>query len=257
MITGLDAMNQQNATMARLLYIKVDSIIVIVSYLLGSIPFGYLVARMGGVDIRKQGSGNVGATNVMRVMGKGPGYTVFVCDALKGLAAVIAANHIAAHYSMMLSQTHNVYLGSTLTIVHDTFVARLPDGIGPVSAAIACIIGHNFPVWLGFKGGKGMATSLGVLLGMIPLSALICLGLWVAVFFSTRYVSLASIAASIALPVVTLMLMLMGEIHGWPYFYFTVAACLLAIWRHRENIVRLANGTENRFVKKPKEAPPQ
>jgi glycerol-3-phosphate acyltransferase PlsY len=129
--------------------------------------------------------------------------------------------------------------------------------IAAISAAIACIIGHNFPVWLGFKGGKGMATSAGVLIGMMPLTAMGCMMVWAAVFFTTRYVSLASIAASVALPLVTMILLLTGLLQGWPYFYFAVAACILAVWRHRSNIVRLANGTENRFDKKPKPAPAQ
>jgi glycerol-3-phosphate acyltransferase PlsY len=141
-------------------------------------------------------------------------------------------------------------MGVSHEIYHQTYFVRLPEAIGAISAAIACIIGHNFPVWLGFKGGKGMATSAGVLIGMMPETAAGCMLVWAAVFFATRYVSLASIAAAVALPVITMILLLTGFLYGWPYFYFAVAACILAVWRHRSNIVRLVNGTENRFVKK-------
>jgi glycerol-3-phosphate acyltransferase PlsY len=134
---------------------------------------------------------------------------------------------------------------------------RLPEAIAAISAAIACIIGHNFPVWLGFKGGKGMATSGGVLIGMMPITAMGCVTVWAIVFLTTRYVSLASIAAAVALPVITMLLLLSGWLYGWPYFYFAVLACVLAVWRHRANIVRLMNGTESRFEKKPgTEQPP-
>ncbi|MGA3171248.1 MAG: glycerol-3-phosphate 1-O-acyltransferase PlsY [Chthoniobacteraceae bacterium] len=253
----LAEIDPQNAFAARFFWLKAGGLIVMIGYFLGSIPFGYIIAKMSGVDIREHGSGNIGATNVMRVLGKGPGYTAFVLDALKGLAAVLVAKYIADYHSINIVEVHQVYIGDSLSIERSTYFIKLPEAIGAVMAAIACIIGHNFPVWLGFKGGKGMATSLGVLIGMIPLSAAICLGLWVAVFLTTRYVSLASIAASIALPVATVVLLMLGYIHGWPYFYFTVAACILAVWRHRPNIVRLMNGTENRFVKKPKEDAPR
>jgi len=245
----------QNAFAVRFFWLKVGGLIVMIGYFLGSIPFGFIIAKMRGVDIREHGSGNIGATNVMRVLGKGPGYTAFALDALKGLVAVLLAKYVADYHTINIVQEHHVYIGANLSIERSTYFITLPEAIGAVMAAISCIIGHNFPVWLGFKGGKGMATSLGVLVGMIPLSGAICLGVWVAVFLATRYVSLASIAASIALPVATVTLLVLGYIHGWPYFYFTVAACILAVWRHRPNIVRLMNGTENRFVKKSKEEP--
>jgi len=245
-------LDPQNTFAARFFWLRMDGLIVTIGYLLGSIPFGYLVARAHGMDIREQGSGNIGATNVMRVLGKKAGYTVFACDALKGLIAVIAAKYIALHYSLPLTQAHHSFAASGSAIYHDIYFVRLPEPIAAISAAIACMIGHCFPVWLGFKGGKGMAVAAGVLIGMMPLTAMTCMAFWAAVFLATRYVSLASIAASIALPVVTMIFLLTGIVHGWPYFYFTVAASILAVWRHRSNIVRLMNGTENRFVKKPK-----
>jgi glycerol-3-phosphate acyltransferase PlsY len=192
----------------------------------------------------------------MRVLGKKPGYSVFACDALKGLLAVMAGKYLADHHSLTVSQAQTAYHGVDLAIYHTTYFVKLPESIGAISAAIACILGHNFPVWLGFKGGKGMATSAGVLIGMMPETAMGCMLVWAAVFFTTRYVSLASIAAAIALPVITMLLLLTGVLYGWPYFYFAAAACMLAVWRHRSNIVRLINGTENRFVKKPKGEPP-
>ena len=235
----------------RFFWFRMDGLTVLLSYLLGSIPFGYLVARAHGMDIRQHGSGNIGATNVLRVLGKKPGYTVFACDAVKGLLAVIIGKYIAVHYSITVS-TPLLHSATGGAIIHNTYIVRLPEAIAAVTAAIACIIGHNFPIWLGFKGGKGMATSAGVLIGMMPLTAAGCMAVWIVAFFATRYVSLASILAAIALPVITMLLLLTGNLYGWPYFYFAVAACLLAVWRHRSNIGRLLNGTENRFEKKPK-----
>lgn len=249
-MTLLALVDPENSFPVRFYYLKVDSLILTIGYLLGSIPFGYLVAGFRGIDIRRHGSGNIGATNVLRVLGKGPGYTVFTCDALKGWLAVRIGSHIALSYPALSREVYHG--GVSQTIYHYIYFTRLPESIGAISAAIACIIGHNFPVWLRFKGGKGMATSAGVLIGMMPWTAASCMLLWLVVFFATRYVSLASIAASIALPVSTMIFLLLGIVHGWPYFYFAVAACILAVWRHRSNIVRLINGTENRFVKKPK-----
>jgi len=243
---------QQDLFAARFFWFRIDALIVAIGYLLGSIPFGYLVAKSRGVDIRQHGSGNIGATNVLRTLGKGPGYTVFACDALKGLIAVLIGSHIASSHSQVISEAAHAYQGANLVVTHSTYFIRLPEAIGSISAAIACIIGHNFPVWLKFKGGKGMATSAGVLIGMMWQVALTCVILWLIVFKAMRYVSLASIAAAVMVPVSTMVFLLLGIMHGWPYFYVAVVACGLAVWRHRANIVRLANGTESRFVKKPK-----
>jgi len=253
---NLEGIEPHQLFAVRFFWMKIDGLIVTIGYLLGSLPFGYIVGKAHGMDIRQHGSGNIGATNVMRVLGKKPGYTVFACDALKGIIAVIAGKLIADHQSITVSQAQTAYQGANLAIFHSTYFVKLPESIGAISAAIACIIGHNFPLWLGFKGGKGMATSAGVLIAMMPETAAGCMLVWAAVFLSTRYVSLASIAAAIALPLITMLLLITGFIFGWPYFYFAVAACILAIWRHRSNIVRLLNGTENRFVRKPKEEQP-
>ena len=193
------------------------------AFLLGSIPTGYLVARAKGVDIRKHGSGNIGATNVFRTLGKPLGIFVFLIDALKGFAAV----WLAAQFSD----------GS--------------DWAGIV-AAVAVIAGHNYTPWLGFKGGKGIATSAGVLLALMPWAVLAIAVVWVLVFKISRYVSLASICAAAALPVAVGLLWFSGCGGNGPLLAFSLAISALAIWRHRTNIQRLRAGTESRFERKTK-----
>lgn len=199
----------------------------IAGFLLGSIPTGFLVAKSRGIDIRQHGSGNIGATNVLRTLGKGPGYFVFVGDALKGVLAVLAAGWIA------------------------TLLKNGGDW-APILGGIGCILGHNFTPWLGFKGGKGVATSAGVLLALFhPLVLLAVLAVWLVVFFLSRYVSLASISAGIALPICVLI----AITFGWgslPGFIFSVVVAALLVLRHKTNIQRLLAGTESRFEKKPK-----
>jgi len=186
----------------------------IASYLLGSIPTGFLWAKTRGIDIRTVGSGNIGATNVMRALGKGPGIAVLVIDALKGFVPVFFAPRI-------FGGDHN------LQIVCCVFV----------------IAGHNWTCWLKFKGGKGIATSAGALLAMLPLPLLCALGVWLVVFGVGRYVSLASIAAAVALPVATWFLK--------PAFTaFTAVLAGIAIVKHESNIRRLLAGTENRVAKR-------
>jgi glycerol-3-phosphate acyltransferase PlsY len=201
------------------------------AFLLGSIPSGFLVAKARGVDIRQHGSGNIGATNVLRTLGKGPGLLVFALDLLKGLGAVVAAKFFA-------------------TSAWDAPVA-LPASAAGITAAVAAILGHNYTPWLGFKGGKGIATSAGVLLGLMPLVLAVGLAVWAAVFLGTRYVSLASIAAALSLPVTTATLVFSGRADP-PLLAFAAAAAALAVFRHRSNIRRLMDGTESRFTPKPK-----
>jgi glycerol-3-phosphate acyltransferase PlsY len=196
-------------------------------YLLGSIPFGLLVARSQGVDIRKTGSGNIGATNVWRVMGRKWGMTTFLCDFGKGLLAVLIARQLAAHWVPAAHADDVNYAG--------------------IAAAIGCILGHSFPVWLGFKGGKGVATSLGVIAGMMPLASLSIFLVWLIVLKVTRYVSLASIMAALSLPLFVVAFLFLGWMHGWAAFYFSVAATILVVVRHTGNIRRLLAGTENRM----------
>jgi glycerol-3-phosphate acyltransferase PlsY len=221
------------------------TLIVLLAYLLGSIPFGLLVARSQGVDLRAHGSGNIGATNVWRVMGKKWGLVTFFADAAKGWLAVVLAMMFARHWWLHEALPHGHEHVALVDAGHVGFV-----GIG---AAIACILGHNFPVWLKFKGGKGVATSLGVIFGMMPLVSLIVLGIWVVVLKASRFVSLASLIAAVSLPIVVIVLMILGPAHGWAavdswaYFYFSVAAALMVVRRHQPNIKRLVAGTELRF----------
>ena len=195
-------------------------------YLIGSIPSGFLVARAKRIDIRQHGSRNIGAANVARVMGKNWGYLVGVCDFLKGFLAVKLGLVLASYF-----------LFSTV--------------LGGVVAAIASVLGHNYPVWLGFKGGKGVATSGGAVLGLFPPLIFFSAGaVWVAVFLISRYTSLASITAAVGLPIAVLLIAAKTGTDFWLLLGFSVLISALAIWRHRANIVRLLNGTENRFGKK-------
>jgi glycerol-3-phosphate acyltransferase PlsY len=220
----------------------VVALILVVSYLLGSIPSGLLISKSQGLDIREHGSRNIGATNVWRIMGKKWGLLAFFSDTLKGWLAVTVGVWLAAHF------------GVTEHLPHDKIaVKHLPPDYAGITAALGCILGHNFPVWLRFKGGKGVATSLGVIIGMMPLVALFIFAVWGLVLKLTRYVSLASIIAAFSLPVAVIALMFFGPaqgwaaVHGWGNFYFAVAAAALVFKRHTPNIKRLIAGTELRF----------
>jgi len=194
------------------------------AYLLGSIPFGFLAGRLNGRDLRREGSGNIGATNALRVLGKGWGYSVFALDFLKGFAAVKAALLFAGDY-------------------------------GGIIAAVFVLLGHNFPVWLKFKGGKGISTSGGIILGLFPWPVfVISISVWGLSFLISRYVSIASLLGSTTLPT----LMLIFVFNGWTTWPLTITSIVmwaLAIWRHRGNIQRLLAGTEPRFERKKKLGP--
>lgn len=207
------------------------------SYLLGSIPFGYLIGRAKGVDIRKQGSGNIGATNLGRVLGRKWGYLGFVFDFAKGLAPALYAGR-------MLRQ---MFANS------DGAVLPQQAQWAWLIIAAAAILGHMFPIYLRFKGGKGVATSLGVLIGIFPyltITAVFAALVWFAVWGMTRYVSLASIITAIAFPAG--FALIVSRVQAWtitdlwPLFAFTCAIAALVILRHRSNISRLIQGTENR-----------
>src|ERR1700760_4592013 len=154
-----------------------------ISYLIGSVPSGYIAGRIAGIDIRKAGSGNIGATNVTRTLGKKYGYPVFAADFGKGLLTVFVANRISLH------------AGATSVALYD------------VVAAVFCVIGNAFPVWLGFRGGKGVAVSAGLLFALMPLAGVIVILIWVALFYLTGYVSLASLVAATMLPVAAYVLL--------------------------------------------------
>ena len=207
----------------------------LLGYLLGSLPTGYLVGRLRGIDIREHGSGNIGATNVVRVLGKKPGYFVFFCDALKGFLAVFLSCHLAVwQVALGVGVTEKVMI------------------LAGIVGALACILGHNFPVWLKFRGGKGVATTVGVLLGLMPAAVGVAAVIWGTCFYLFRYVSLASLLGAASLPVTVWVLTSRhGSLGGSnPLFWFSVAAAALIFWRHRANIGRLLNGTESRFARK-------
>lgn len=189
----------------------------LVSYLAGSIPTGFLWARARGIDIRTVGSGNIGATNVMRALGKGPGITVLLIDAAKGYLPVWLA-------PLCWTAADERWL--------------------QIVCCLGVIAGHNWTCWLKFKGGKGIATSAGALLAFLPGPLGCAVAAWVLVFAVSRYVSLASIVAAIVIPLATWWLE--GD---RLLLLFTAALGLLAIYKHRSNIQRLLAGTENRMGK--------
>jgi glycerol-3-phosphate acyltransferase PlsY len=203
------------------------ALIIIASYLLGSIPFALLIAKHYGVDIRKVGSGNVGATNVTRSVGKGAGRFCFFCDFAKGA------------------------LPPALVLI---FAPCLPQWCA-AAAGVAAILGHVFPVFLKFKGGKGISTAAGAIFSLAPLPILCAIIIWIIVFKISGFVSLGSIVAAASLPCFTIAFALADIKLGSNVAtsrlmcIFTVIIAILAIWRHRENIQRLIAGTESSFKK--------
>lgn len=210
--------------------------VIVIAYLLGSIPFGYLIVRATqGADIRETGSGGTGATNVSRRAGKASGVLTLLLDALKGAAAVAIAKivlglPIFGEGALAGSSNENAYW----------WVA---------SAAIAVIVGHIFPVWLRFRGGKGVATGVGVFLMLAPLAVAIAGLIFVLVVWRTRYVSLGSILAVVAIPLFVLLRSVFVQPVGYfaPIMTTAMAGAMLIVFAHRENIERLMKGTENRF----------
>jgi glycerol-3-phosphate acyltransferase PlsY len=194
----------------------------LIAYLLGSIPFGFIAGRVAGVDVRQHGSGNIGATNTLRVLGKKYGYAVFAADVLKGFLAVRIALWLA-----QFNPSASYFVG--------------------ILAALFVVVGHSFPVWLGFRGGKGVAAAAGACLGLLPVATFIALIVWIAVFFLFRFVSLASIVAAIALP---LSAWLLGNARDPIILGFSLLIAALIIVRHSGNIVRLLQGREPRFDRK-------
>jgi glycerol-3-phosphate acyltransferase PlsY len=196
-----------------------EALVLALAYLLGSIPFGYLAGRLRGVDIRKTGSRNTGATNVFRTLGRGMGIAVMAADILKGLAAVLIAR-------------------------------ALLDDPWPLAAAALAVAGHVFPVWLRFRGGKGVAVAAGALIGVMPLVSLTLVALWVAIVVTTRYVSLASVVCALAL---TPLAWLYGN--DWPSIALAGVVALAILVRHRGNLKRLARGQELRIdLRRPRRA---
>jgi len=207
------------------------------AYLLGSIPFGFLVAKAKGIDIRAVGSGNIGATNAMRVLGKPAGIFVLLMDVLKGYVACaflapMIFNWLIPHYSGFFRYFHDMPV---------EFQTRFY-----VVAGIFAVLGHNYTCWLKFKGGKGIATTAGVYLALAWPAVLIGLVVFVLAVLLTRYASVGSIAAAIALPVTVWVMMPHNMFLG----IVTTALGVLAIYKHKSNIQRLRAGTESRLGKK-------
>src|SRR5436190_3074115 len=195
----------------------------VLGYFLGSIPSGFLMAKTRGIDIRATGSGNIGATNVFRALGTPAGVLVLLADALKGWTAVAIVAPLMCDW---------------------TYAAASPQAREwfRIVAGLAAVLGHNYTCWLYFKGGKGIATSAGVLVALVPWALLIILCVWIIVFALSRYVSLASIAASATLPFATWLTGCSSTL-----IIITSAMTVLAIYKHKSNIQRLLQGTENRI----------
>jgi acyl phosphate:glycerol-3-phosphate acyltransferase len=197
------------------------------AYLLGSIPFALILGRLRGVDIRRTGSGNIGATNLSRALGRRWGIAAFALDFRKGLIPVVAAG----------------LLGSP---------GPIPGEIHPLHAQIACalaaVLGHVFPVWLGFRGGKGVATTFGALSGLVWPAALIAGAVWLVLFLATRTVSIASLGAAAAFPIATVIVFRDQPADlAWPADILAVLVAAIIIVRHRSNIHRLLTGQEGRL----------
>ncbi len=224
----------------------------LLAFFLGSIPCGLLIAKARGVDIRQHGSGNIGATNVLRVMGKKFGIPCLLLDVLKGFVPTLLAITLI-RFAGQPTGIAIPFLLPFAKIDNPQLIAQLMQ----VITGLCAILGHNYSPWVGFKGGKGIATSAGVVMALMPAALVILVLFWLLLFFITRYVSVASIGAVAVLPIITLW----GSWHHgriqdgtWnkPLFAFSVAVALLGIWKHRSNLQRLMAGTENRFEKKAK-----
>ena len=209
--------------------IVIYSAIIVIGYLIGSIPFGFIIGKLHGIDIRKVGSGNIGATNVTRSVGKVAGKICFLLDFCKGLLPVLALN----------------------LLVGKGIITAPAGGVGTAVMILAVVLGHMFSCYLKFTGGKGIACAVGGLAAVVPLPALGAFLIWLAVFKLSGYVSLGSITGAVMLPV---LVWLSGVLKISPVqspgmmIFFTLLA-LVAVWTHRSNIKRLREGTENSFKK--------
>jgi glycerol-3-phosphate acyltransferase PlsY len=225
----------------------------LLAFLLGSIPFGLFIARAKGIDIRAHGSGNIGATNVLRVVGKKYGIGCLLLDMVKGFIPTVIGISLI-HYSGM----KNPLAIPALAAQAGNFPMSTAH-VFQVLTGLCAILGHNYSPWVGFRGGKGIATSAGVLIALMPAAVVILMAVWLLVFAIGRYVSLASIVAALVLPLLTLWgSWFHGKIQNgtWnkPLFAFSILIGVLAVWKHRANIQRLRAGTENRFNRKGKTA---
>ncbi len=214
---------------------------VIGAYLLGSIPFGLLIAKAHGKDLRSIGSGNIGATNVSRALGRKWAYLCFVLDVLKGMVPMLATSILVSRYSILDEQRAS-------SIEYQVMLWLW------LAVGCAAILGHIFPIYVKFKGGKGVATSFGVALGLWPyytICASFAVAIWVVLVLIWRYVSLASIGASVTFPLVLIFAIILTPgwnfVNLWPLLIAATAIPLMVIVRHRENIKRLLAGTESKI----------
>jgi len=197
------------------------------AYVIGATPFGFLAGKIKGIDIRDHGSGNIGATNVMRTLGKPVGITVLILDILKGMAPVIIAKCVS------------------------------DSSLVAIASSIVAIMGHNYTFWLGFRGGKGIATTAGAVVAIIPFAIVFAVIAWLVTLKTTRYVSVASMAAAVAIPLEVLVEGLMRDRFDIAIFGFALFVCVLAIWKHRSNIGRLKRGEEPKTGSKTSPPPSQ
>lgn len=211
---------------------------VLAAYVCGSIPFGLLVGRLKGIDVRRHGSGNIGATNVGRVVGRNWGIAVFFLDAAKGFVPVL-----------LFGMAARSWLAEATTAAPSVFLLW-------AAVAAGSIVGHMAPLFLGFKGGKGVATSLGAILGLYPyftLPGLAAFALWVVLTLGSRYVSIGSVGAAVAFPILFAVLAAVrrevwgGAAHLWPLHLLAIIIAALVVYRHRGNLQRLARGVEPRI----------
>ncbi len=209
---------------------------VLAAYVIGAMPFGYWLSKLNGIDIREHGSGNIGATNVYRTLGAKTGISVFALDILKGFAPVFFGGRIIAP-----------------TLPEGLEHAGQWQGGALVALALAAIIGHNYTFFLGFKGGKGIATSAGVMLAFLPEVLAGSLTTWILMLYFSGYVALASIAAAISIiPLTVISGLTVRPPVNVPVVFFGLFASIMAIWRHRSNIKRLLAGEEDRFDRRSK-----
>lgn len=202
-------------------------IVAIIAYLIGSINFSIIISKkLAGFDVRQKGSGNAGTTNVLRSVGKKAALITLICDILKGVVAIGIA----------------LLVGNIVQNVDKALLVQL--------AGIFVVVGHTFPIFFGFKGGKGIATSLGILLMTNWQIGLICLVFALVLMVITRMVSVGSIAAAILFPVLVIFIdqnYIVPDANNWKYLIFSIVLCLIVLFNHRENIKRILNGTENKI----------
>ena len=224
-------------------------LIPIAAFLAGSVPFGLLIAKTKGINIREHGSGNIGATNVLRIVGKPYGILCLLLDFLKGfLPTLLAVNlFLISGKEIQLSLSALEPFATSFPKVDAWHAQSLI-----ILTGLFAILGHNYSPWVGFKGGKGIATSGGVLVAIMPMGVVVILIIWLILFYTTRYVSVASIGAAAAVPFTAIY----GSYrHGYiasgtwnkPLFIFSILIAVLAIWKHRSNIKDLIDGTEHKF----------